>query len=260
MVSSRKIVWISDLHVTTSGMIGQVPCAARLAQAVEQINRWHDDADCCIATGDLVDTGALEEYELLAGIVENLSVPFLPMIGNHDNRANLLAAFPPPGEAMLGYYQYRHDLGDVTLLCLDTHLPGDDAGALDAARLDWLAGELARTAERRVLVFMHHPPGPLGLGLFDDIPLRDHEPLIALLAGAPQVAHLFFGHVHRPVSGAIGGIPFTALRSTAHQALPPHHLHDWADFIAHDERPQYGVILPMRDRLIVQALDLEEPA
>ena len=106
-----------------------------LAQAVEQINRWHGDADCCIATGDLVDTGAPEEYEMLAGIVENLSVPFLPMIGNHDNRANLLAAFPPPGVPMPGYYQYRHDLGDVTLLCLDTHLPGDDAGALDAARL-----------------------------------------------------------------------------------------------------------------------------
>ena len=48
--SGGKIVWISDLHVTASGMIGQVPCAARLAQAVEQINRWHGDADCCIAT------------------------------------------------------------------------------------------------------------------------------------------------------------------------------------------------------------------
>ena len=167
---------------------------------------------------------------------------------------------PPAGTAMDAYHQFRWDIGNLTLLCLDTHLPGDDAGALDAARLDWIAGQLAATADRQVLVFMHHPPGPLGLSLLDDMPLRDSEPLVSLLAAAPQVAHLFCGHVHRPVSGTIGGVPFTTLRALAHQTRPPHHLKSWSDFVAPDERPQYGVILIAPDRVVVQAHRPERPA
>jgi 3',5'-cyclic AMP phosphodiesterase CpdA len=184
-------------------------------------------------------------------------MPVLPLIGNHDNRPALHAALPPPAPAMVDYQQFRRDIGNLTVLCLDTHIPGDDAGALDDARLDWLDEQLAATAERQVLVFMHHPPGPLGLALLDDMPLRDAEPLITRLAAAPQVAHLLCGHVHRPVSGTIGGVPFTTLRALAHQTRPPHLLKNWSDFVARDERPQYGVILTAPDRVVVQALDLE---
>lgn len=260
MAFAQKIVWLTDLHITASGQVEGTACAARLSQAVEQINRWHADADCCVITGDLTDTGAPEEYAALTVGLAGLSIPVLPMIGNHDNRAAFRAAMPPTGTAMAEYHQFRHDIGNLTLLCLDTNIPGDHAGAIDEARLSWLANQLADTRSRQVLVFMHHPPGPLGLSLSDTIPLQDAEPLISLLADTPQVAHLFCGHVHRPVSGTIGGVPFTTLRALAHQTHPPHHLKDWSDFVAHAERPQYGVILVAPDRVIVQALDLEEPA
>lgn len=260
MTFSHKIVWISDLHQTESGMVEGVAGAARLEQAIEQINRWHGDAACCIASGDLTDTGTAGEYAALGRSVAKLSMPFLPMIGNHDNRADLLAAFPPPGVAMPDFMQYRYDIDDLTLLCLDTHVPANDAGALDAERLDWLADALDKAADRRVLVFTHHPPGPLGLGLQDDLRLMDHEPLMSLLSRAPQVEHLFCGHVHRPTSGTINGVSFTTLRAIAHQTRPPHQTWDWSDFVARDERPQYGVILIAPDRVVVQAIDLEDPA
>lgn len=259
MTFTHKIVWLTDLHITASGQVEGTACAARLAQATEQINRWHGDAACCVISGDLTDTGAPDEYAALAEALSRLSVPVLPMIGNHDNRALLRAALPPAGLAMNAYHQFRWDIDGLTLLCLDTHLPGDDAGAIDDARLAWVADQLAATVDRRVLVFMHHPPGPLGLSLLDDMPLRDSEPLVRLLAAAPQVAHLFCGHVHRPVSGTIGGVPFTTLRALAHQTRPPHHLKTWSDFVDHDERPQYGVILTAPDRVVVQTLDLEGP-
>lgn len=260
MSFTHKIVWLTDLHITESGQVENTACAARLAQAVEQINRWHGDADCCVITGDLTDTGAPGEYTALIKGLAPLAIPALPMIGNHDNRPALRAAMPPAGTAMEAYHQFRHDIGPVTLLCLDTHLPGSDAGALDQARLDWIAEQLAATAGRQVLVFMHHPPGPLGLSLLDDMPLQDSGPLIDLLAAAPQVAHVFCGHVHRPVSGTVGGVPFTTLRALAHQTRPPHHLKTWSDFVVPEERPQYGVILVAPDRVVMQAIDLERPA
>lgn len=258
---NHKILWMSDLHQTVSGQVEGVNSGARLRQVVDQMNRYHPDAACCVASGDLTDTGDAAEYAVLKDAVADLTVPLLPMIGNHDNRSNLLAAMPRPGAGPDGYYQYRYDLDDrLTLLCLDTALPGSDAGELDAARLAWLEAELLQTTDRRVLVFAHHPPGPLGLKLLDDMPLLDHQPFIDLLSAAPQVEHLFCGHVHRPVSGVIGGIPFTALRSIAHQTRPPHQDWDWSCFVTLDERPQYGVILIGSDRIVVQMTDIEDPA
>jgi 3',5'-cyclic AMP phosphodiesterase CpdA len=258
---THKILWMSDLHQTVSGQVEGVAGGARLRQAIDQMNRYHPDATCCVASGDLTDTGEAAEYAVLEDALSRLTVPVLPMIGNHDNRANLMAALPRPGSGQDGYYQYRHDLeGGVTLLCLDTALPGSDAGTLDAARLAWLDAELSKTTDRRVLVFAHHPPGPLGLGLLDDMPLLDHQPFLDLLSAAPQVEHLFCGHVHRPVSGVIGGIPFTALRAIAHQTRPPHQDWNWSNFVTLDERPQYGVILIGPDRVVVQMIDIEDPA
>lgn len=261
MAFTHKIVWISDLHQTVSGQVEGVNSRARLHHVIEQVNAHHPDALCCIASGDLCDTGTAEEYASLSQRLSGLRVPFLPMIGNHDNRANMMAALPRPGTGPEGYYQYRHDLdSEVTLLCLDTHLPGSDAGQMDAACLDWLASELEHTRDRRVLVFAHHPPGPLGLGLLDDMPLLDHQPLVDLLSSAPHVEHLFVGHVHRPVSGVIGRVPFTALRSIAHQTRPPHKTWGWSNFVTLEERPQYAVILIGPDRIVVQMTDIEDPA
>jgi len=237
-----------------------VACHARLAQAVEEIGHHHADALACIGTGDLTDTGAAEEYAPVARLVAGLPMPFLPLIGNHDRRPAFRAALPPPGEAMADYQQFRWDAGELTLLCLDTHSPGEDGGRLDTARLDWLRTQLASCVGRRLLVFMHHPPGRLWLGLQDQIMLHDEAGLIGILAGCPEVEYLFCGHVHRPVSGVIGRVPFTTLRATAHQTRPGHALTDWADFVARDERPQYGVILIAPDRIVIQANDLENPA
>ena len=258
---THKILWMSDLHQTVTGQVEGVNSRARLQQVIEQMNRSHPDALCCVASGYLCDTGTPEEYLALSDTLSALNAPLLPMIGNHDNRSNLLAALPCPGSGPEGYYQYRYDLTDaVTLLCMDTALPGNDAGALDPARLDWLADQLRETTNRRVLVFAHHPPGPLGLALLDDMPLLDHQPFVDLIANAPQVEHLFCGHVHRPVSGVISGVPFTALRSIAHQTNPPHQTWDWSNFVTHDERPQYAVILIGPDRVVIQMTDIEDPA
>ncbi|MCZ6514412.1 MAG: hypothetical protein O6850_00955 [Acidobacteria bacterium] len=68
---------------------------------------------------------------------------------------------------------------------------------------------------------MHHPPLDIGIPSMDLIGLVDKQGFAEALsgagAGAGGIRHIFFGHVHRPVSGSWRGIPYSALRSLVHQ-------------------------------------------
>src|SRR5690606_36489365 len=142
MTPPAEIVSISDTHLTASGEVEGVACRARLARTVTAIARHAGDALACVGTGDLSDTGDAESYAIVAELTSGLPMPFLPLIGNHDRREAFRAAFPPPGVAMDRFQQFRWDAGDLTLLCLDTHSPGEDGGRFDAERLGWLDAQL----------------------------------------------------------------------------------------------------------------------
>ena len=83
----------------------------------------------------------------------------------------------------------------------------------------------------------------------DRMALGDPAPFAAAVAGHGNVRHIFFGHVHRPVSGSWRGIAFSALPSTAHQVA--------LDFETVSpvpktrEPPAYGVILIEPERTLV---------
>ena len=83
-----------------------------------------------------------------------------------------------------------------------------------------------------------------------------HEPggLLALLRGhRGGVRHIFFGHIHIPVSGIYpGGLPFTAGRGCAYQVL----LDFDTDAVAWAAgKANYGVIDLADDGLAVHAFD-----
>ena len=73
MTFHTKIVWISDLHLTVGGTVSGAPCRANLDRIIQQINRHHADAACCIATGDLTDKGDAEEYGALTEALAELA-------------------------------------------------------------------------------------------------------------------------------------------------------------------------------------------
>jgi 3',5'-cyclic AMP phosphodiesterase CpdA len=85
------------------------------------------------------------------------------------------------------------------------------------ARAAWLARRLEEAGDRPVFLFMHHPPFDIGIPALDAIRLRDTTGFEAAIAGRDNIRHIFFGHVHRPVSGAWRGIPYSACLGLAHQ-------------------------------------------
>ncbi|MEM7223410.1 MAG: phosphodiesterase [Pseudomonadota bacterium] len=246
-----KIIQVSDTHIVPPGrgLWGFNP-RARLEACIADINAHHGDADLCIVTGDLTDRGEPEAYGDLREILATLRVPVRLIIGNHDNRDNFIAAFPEVPRDPGGFVQQAIDCAAGRLLLLDSHdVPTKGSGAFCAQRAAWLEDELEAAGARPVYLFIHHPPFEIGVPFMDRIRLLDPSALEKVLAGRDNIKHLFFGHVHRPISGSWKGIPFSALRSTVHQVPLYTPGPDGHPFCA--EEPTYAVILLEEDRVMV---------
>ena len=114
-----KLIQLSDFHFVPPGirLLGLDP-RARLEAAIADINRHHGDAELCLLTGDLADHGAPEAYDALRETLAALQLPWRLTIGNHDNRAAFLRAFPEAPHDENGFIQsvVSTDAGPVILL------------------------------------------------------------------------------------------------------------------------------------------------
>jgi 3',5'-cyclic AMP phosphodiesterase CpdA len=250
-----KLIHITDTHFVCPGqrLFGLDP-QARLDAAVDDINTHHANADLVVLTGDLAHWGEVPAYAALRRSLDRLAPPYVPLIGNHDDRAALRAEFPSAPVDANGFIQGRIDTPVGRLLFLDTNQPGTHAGWYCERRQAWLANELASSATA-LFLFMHHPPLELGLAAMDRIGLA-HRDIVAEIVRPHRhrVRHLFFGHVHRPVSGSWHGIPFSTLRATNHQV--------WLDWAAAPESipgshepPAYAVVLIGAETVVVHTHD-----
>ena len=253
-----KLIQISDTHIVPPGrsLWGLDP-RARLEACVDHVNAHHGDAELCIVTGDLTDRGEPEAYHQLETILARLAMPVHLMIGNHDDRDRFLEAFPAQPRDSGGFVQQSLDCTSGRLLLLDSNdRPGVAAGAYCEARAAWLTARLDEAAERPVYLFIHHPPFDIGIDFMDQIRLLDPSALARAIDGRRNIRHLFFGHVHRPVSGSWRGLPFSAPRSTVHQVglgRPPT---EGKPFCT--EAPSYGVALLEADRVVVHHQEFVE--
>lgn len=237
-----KLIWLSDLHFVADGAVQGYDPRVRVSRAVEYINAHHADAACCVISGDLVDRGAAQDYAALAGHLDRLTVPYLPMVGNHDVRDLLRASLPVPEAGMTGFIQYARRMDAAHVICLDTLTPEADHGSFCGERMAWLARELSEAPDLPAIVFMHHPPMDLGLPMQDADRLRDGEALLDLLAAHKNVRQLCIGHVHRSITGTVRGMPFATLRAVLYQAPPPVPAWDWESFAPAPEAPALGVV------------------
>ncbi len=147
--------------------------------------------DLIVATGDLAHEGEREAYALLAGALAGQGAPLAGVPGNHDAPEVLAALLiePPCTPAR------RIRAGAWEILLLDSHLPGEEAGALGPAGLAALASALAEPGPRHRLIALHHPPFAVGSPWIDRISLLDADDFWSTLDGS--VRAVLAGHVHQ---------------------------------------------------------------
>ncbi|MGF6856956.1 phosphodiesterase [Paraburkholderia sp. CI3] len=214
---------ISDLHIKQPGALAyrRVDTAPYLARCVDALNALTPRPDAVLITGDLVDQGDPQQYARLKTLLAPLAIPYFLMVGNHDERDALRAAFPEREELLSGgeFVQYALDVGPLRVIALDSLVPGSSAGMLCDTRLAWLERQLDAARCKPVVVALHHPPFACGIGHMDEIRLdraASHK-LAALIAQHPNVERVLCGHVHRSMFVRFGGTIASAIPAPAHQ-------------------------------------------
>lgn len=245
-----KFIHATDPHLITPGeLLHSLNPLDRFKACIRSINERETDAEMVVITGDLADRGQLSAYEALREELARLRLPYHLLVGNHDDRSNFLSVFTDAWADEHGFVQGVVDTVAGRFLFLDTMQPGQSAGKYCADRCHWLQRELSAASEDPVFIFMHHPPFDVDIPFLDRIGLNDKRPFIDALDGHGNIRHLFFGHVHRPISGSWRGIPFSTLTSTNHQVVL--NMHDIAPVNYWDEAPTYNVVSLHEDRTLV---------
>jgi hypothetical protein len=156
-----------------------------------------------IDVGDLVSEGERGKYRrFLNQVKENLTIPFLTAIGNHD----LSNGSPRNYQEIFGSTFYSFQVGQSYFIVLDA----TTESGFNKAERKWLEDELQKAqALKARFVFMHVPPfDPRGNGFNKCLPEKDREDLLDLFRRY-NVTHLFASHIHGYFSGVWEGISYT---------------------------------------------------
>jgi 3',5'-cyclic AMP phosphodiesterase CpdA len=154
-----------------------------------------------IDVGDLVSEGEKGRYRrFLNQVQENLTIPFLTAIGNHD----LSNGSPRNYQEIFGSTYYAFRIGESYFFVLDATT---ESGFNETER-NWLKNELQKAqASKARFIFMHVPAfDPRGNG-FNKC-LQDGKDLLDLFRRY-NVTHLFASHIHGYFSGIWEGVSYT---------------------------------------------------
>ncbi len=190
-----RLALLSDTHIPadpTEAFRGFSP-VENLSKVVPQIAAANVEG--ALIGGDLARLEGLPGdyarlHELIAPITAKMPVGLV--LGNHDHRANFLAAFPSSSSpAVKGKVAATRDAGGLRFVLLDSLLaPNVTPGQLGNTQREWLAKELAASATPTVLL-VHHTLGA------NDGELVDAERLFEVVRPHRHVKAIIYGHSHK---------------------------------------------------------------
>jgi 3',5'-cyclic AMP phosphodiesterase CpdA len=153
--------------------------------------------DGALICGDIARLkGLAEDYAAIKTLTEPLraAMPLALVMGNHDQRANLLAAF---GAEQKGAQSVKDRVILVVespfarFITLDSNVqPNTTPGFLGKAQRGWLDGFLKSASKLPTILFVHHTLDD------DDGALIDAPRLFDIIKDQRQVKAIVYGHSH----------------------------------------------------------------
>lgn len=217
------IVQITDTHIKKEGTLayGKIDTTTSLIKCINHVNKLLPKPDIVVFTGDITDSGSIEEYNVFKEIVKKLKSKFYVIPGNHDNCDNLKKVF----NSYKWFLEEKHlhfILEDLPLciIGLDSTSFKKPYGELCKNRLSWLENKLNLHANKKVLIFMHHPPVDIGIEHMDIQNLcLGKEGFKEIIKKHNNIVGIACGHVHRSTHTLWANTIVSTAASSSHQVV-----------------------------------------
>jgi predicted phosphodiesterase len=135
-----------------------------------------------VVCGDITDAGLAKEFEWYNRVMENLNVPYITIIGNHDYRSNGSVIY----KKMFGPVNFKFEISSYHFIGFDDVVWENDNTIPD---FEWLNSNLTDTISTIEVVFAHIPPWTDQLDL-------DTTELKKLITKRPDHTLVIHGHEH----------------------------------------------------------------
>jgi 3',5'-cyclic AMP phosphodiesterase CpdA len=213
---------VSDMHIKAGGKLSYrvVDTQAALERCIAHVLRLPQRPDAILFTGDLTDFGQPDEYDNLARILRPLEMPVFLMPGNHDDPQTMRDRFASHAylRQRTGKLDYAIDDFALRIVALDSTIPRQSGGNLDAAQLSWLDETLCaaptKPTHRRPLTSAvldrHRAHGQDGRS-------RNPADLRRSLRGIRSVERVIAGHLPPPDREALRRNDRVHVASPSHQ-------------------------------------------
>jgi len=201
---------LTDIHIRSAGALvcGKVDTLSYLRRAIQRLNELKPEF--VLITGDLVDLGGADEYEIACTELDRLDAPYHPIPGNHDGKV-FWSTFADRFEHVEPGIGHTFERGGVRFVMLDTSVPEQSGGDITIERAEWLRANLTPGC----VLALHHPPFETGIAHMDAIGLAHSERLAdAMINRRPRV--ILAGHVHRTIHAVFEDVPAMIAPSCAH--------------------------------------------
>ncbi len=209
----RHMVQISDLHIgeTRDHRLAGICTYDSFSKILADIAARRDYADIMMVTGDVAAEGKHSAYRLFSEQTQFFEIPYAWLPGNHDDFAVMQSGF------ISSPYWPLLELGAWRVLSLNTAIPGEVGGRLVEEELMFLEQSLRAESESPFVIFMHHPPMPVGCEWLDKQRIANADEFEGIVRAAGNVKALFTGHVHQELESKWAGCDVYTTPSTCFQ-------------------------------------------
>lgn len=180
-----------------------------------------------LVTGDVIQDDSEAAYGRFRDLLLPLKLRVHCVPGNHDVRDLMKAVCVRPPFSYCAW----EEIGDWLLVGLDSCIKDTAGGEVSQEELDRLSDIVMSSAARHVLVYLHHPPIPMGSKWLDSVGLANGDEVLERLRTLRCVRALTFGHVHQAYDDVYEDIRILATPSTCAQFKPG------SDKFAVDDKP-----------------------
>lgn len=225
-----RVVQVSDSHLFADkeGKLLGLNTQFSLEKVLDLVREEQPAMDVMLATGDLSQDASYEAYQRLHQALTDFNVPIYWIEGNHDKPAPMLKALADQRDRI---GPCAAEVGNWTLVMLDSTIPGEVPGELYDDDLKFLDRALADAAGEHIMVCLHHHPIPMGCKWLDTQVVASADAFFEVIDRYPKVRAIIWGHVHQEYEGERHGVKLYSVPSTCVQFKP------FSDDFAVDKTP-----------------------